>query len=187
MTTHRVELVPPGANVTVSVLSAHNGPCVIMQSDVAASEAIKCWGPNGYGSLGLVRQTRFYFWSHTGGCEWDMRVGCTKKLVHCVGFFSCFFFFAIFFRRGVLPLPALALEEASCDRPRPYLFFLFVSFPPSLSPPKGDSYNRGDDPNEMGGYLAAADLGTDVVPVDLVTGMDFVCALTSVGRVKWCD
>lgn len=51
----RVELVPSGANYTVSVLAAHNGPCVIMQSDVASSVAVKCWGPNGYGSLGVVR------------------------------------------------------------------------------------------------------------------------------------
>lgn len=51
----RVPLVPDGANYTVSVLTAHNGPCVIMQSDVASSVAVKCWGPNGYGSLGVVR------------------------------------------------------------------------------------------------------------------------------------
>lgn len=47
--------MPAGANATVSVLDAHNGPCVVMQSDVASSAAVKCWGPNGYGSLGLVR------------------------------------------------------------------------------------------------------------------------------------
>ena len=52
--------MPPGANATVSVLAAHNGPCVIMQSDVATGVAVKCWGPNGYGSLGLVRH-RFFF------------------------------------------------------------------------------------------------------------------------------
>lgn len=51
---------------------------------------------------------------------------------------------------------------------------------------QGDPYNRGDDPNEMGGNLGAADLGTNVTPIDLVTGMDYVCALTSAGRVKWC-
>lgn len=39
----------------------------------------------------------------------------------------------------------------------------------------------------MGGFLGAADLGTNVTPVDLVTGMDYVCALTSAGAVKWCD
>lgn len=50
----RVELVPAGANYTVSVLTAHNSPCVIMKSDVATSEAVKCWGSNGYGSLGVV-------------------------------------------------------------------------------------------------------------------------------------
>lgn len=57
---HRVELVPDGANATVSVLDAHNGPCVIMRSDVAASDAVKCWGPNGYGSLGVVRHRLVY-------------------------------------------------------------------------------------------------------------------------------
>ncbi|CAM9419864.1 unnamed protein product, partial [Ectocarpus sp. 12 AP-2014] len=51
--TVKVELVPPGANYTVSVLTAHNSPCVIMKSDVATSEAVKCWGSNGYGSLGV--------------------------------------------------------------------------------------------------------------------------------------
>ena len=39
----------------------------------------------------------------------------------------------------------------------------------------------------MGGFLGAANLGTNVIPVDLVTGMDYVCALTSAGGVKWCD
>ncbi|CAM9412976.1 unnamed protein product [Scytosiphon promiscuus] len=97
----RVQLVPSGANYTVSALAAHNGPCVIMQSDVASSVAVKCWGPNGYGSLGV-----------------------------------------------------------------------------------GDAYNRGDDANEMAGNLPAANLGTNVVPIDLVTGMDFVCALTTAGAVK---
>lgn len=36
----------------------------------------------------------------------------------------------------------------------------------------------------MGGNLGAANLGTGVVPVDLVSGMDFVCALTTAGGVK---
>lgn len=49
---------------------------------------------------------------------------------------------------------------------------------------QGDAYNRGDEANEMGGNLPAANLGTNVVPIDLVTGMDFVCALTTAGAVK---
>lgn len=49
---------------------------------------------------------------------------------------------------------------------------------------QGDAYNRGDDPNEMGGNLLAADLGTNVIPIDLVTGMDFVCVLTTAGTIK---
>ena len=53
-----VPLVAPGANYTAYELAAHNGPCAVMLSDVAASVALKCWGPNGYGSLGLVSATR---------------------------------------------------------------------------------------------------------------------------------
>lgn len=52
---------------------------------------------------------------------------------------------------------------------------------------QGDSINRGDKPDQMGGFLGAADLGTNVTPIDLVTGRDYVCALTSAGAVKWCD
>ena len=51
-----VRLVAPGANYTASMMAAHNGPCAVMQSDVAVSVALKCWGPNGYGSLGVVSE-----------------------------------------------------------------------------------------------------------------------------------
>lgn len=50
--------------------------------------------------------------------------------------------------------------------------------------PQGDTYNRGDDANEMGENLLPIDLGSGVVPVAIVMGMDFVCALVSTGDVK---
>ena len=56
----RVQLVAIGANVTVSALAARNGPCVVMQSSVAVKVALKCWGPNGYGNLGLVGGRLFF-------------------------------------------------------------------------------------------------------------------------------
>lgn len=49
-----VQLAAAGADVTVSALDAYNGPCAIMQSSASVGVALKCWGPNGYGSLGLV-------------------------------------------------------------------------------------------------------------------------------------
>ena len=49
---------------------------------------------------------------------------------------------------------------------------------------QGDSFNRGDDILEMGDYLPSVQLGTDEVPVTMVTGMDFVCALMESGGVK---
>lgn len=68
----RVQLVAIGANVTVSALAAHNGPCVIMQSSVAVKVALKCWGPNGYGNLGVVS---FFFFHRRG--QWCLWPGAT--------------------------------------------------------------------------------------------------------------
>lgn len=43
------------ADITILGLSAFNGPCVMLETTAASSIGVKCWGPNGYGSLGLVR------------------------------------------------------------------------------------------------------------------------------------
>lgn len=49
-----VPLAVFGANVTVQSLFANSNACVLMSSDAATGQALKCWGPNGYGQLGLV-------------------------------------------------------------------------------------------------------------------------------------
>jgi hypothetical protein len=48
----------------------------------------------------------------------------------------------------------------------------------------GDTANRGDGPNEMGGNLPKVELGTWLDPTDLASGRDFSCALLNNGKVK---
>lgn len=47
-----------GANLTIHLLAANSNPCVVLSSTAAIGMALKCWGPNGYGQLGLVRRSR---------------------------------------------------------------------------------------------------------------------------------
>lgn len=49
-----VKLIGNNVNHTITSLSAYNGPCAVIELEASASRVVKCWGPNGYGSLGLV-------------------------------------------------------------------------------------------------------------------------------------
>lgn len=51
-----VRLATTGAEVTVHALWANSNTCVLMSTNAARGVAFKCWGPNGYGQLGLVRK-----------------------------------------------------------------------------------------------------------------------------------
>ena len=48
----------------------------------------------------------------------------------------------------------------------------------------GTTQRRGDGIGEMGDNLAAVDLGTDFVPIDIEAGGQHVCAMTQSNEVK---
>jgi alpha-tubulin suppressor-like RCC1 family protein len=53
---------------------------------------------------------------------------------------------------------------------------------------RGNTFAIGDQPSEMGSSLAAVDLGTGFVPVQVEAGDNHTCALSDAGKVKcWGD
>eukprot|EP01083_Nonionella_stella_P069375 184951_1 len=48
----------------------------------------------------------------------------------------------------------------------------------------GDTNVRGDGANEMGDNLLGIDLGTNFIPMQIVTGYDHTCALSTANKVK---
>eukprot|EP01083_Nonionella_stella_P113926 336334_1 len=48
----------------------------------------------------------------------------------------------------------------------------------------GDTNNRGDEANEMSDSLLEIDLGTSFIPMQIVTGYDHTCALSTAHKVK---
>ena len=48
----------------------------------------------------------------------------------------------------------------------------------------GASGNLGDEPDEMGDYLDAVQLGTNFTPIHLTAGGDFNCALSLEKAIK---
>eukprot|EP01083_Nonionella_stella_P188793 696774_1 len=49
---------------------------------------------------------------------------------------------------------------------------------------QGDSNNRGDEANEMGDDLLEIDLGTNFIPMQIVAGSGYTCALSTTNTVK---
>eukprot|EP01083_Nonionella_stella_P145789 457585_1 len=48
----------------------------------------------------------------------------------------------------------------------------------------GDANNRGDEANEMGDILLEIELGTNFIPMQIVTGWYHSCALSTANKVK---
>eukprot|EP01083_Nonionella_stella_P179809 639388_1 len=48
----------------------------------------------------------------------------------------------------------------------------------------GDTNNRGDEANEMSDTLLEIDVGTSFIPMQIVTGYRYTCALSTANKVK---
>ncbi|CAM9677726.1 unnamed protein product [Ectocarpus sp. 4 AP-2014] len=156
-----VELVPLGANYTVSVLTAHNSPCVIMKSDVATSEAVKCWGSNGYGSLGVGdAYNRGDDALEMGGYLDSVDLGTNVAAVDLTS--------GMDFVCALTDTGRVKCWGRNCNGQGGF----------------GDVETYGDDPDEMGDNLPYVDLGTNRTAISVAAGDAHVCALLDEGSVK---
>lgn len=123
--------------------------------------SVKCWGVNTYGQLGLGNtETRGDDPNEMGDDlpAIDLGIGRTATLIAAGGFHTC----------AILDDGALKCWGAN----------------ESGQLGLGDVNHRGDAPNEMGGNLAAVDLGDGRTAVDVVLGAAHTCALLDNATVK---
>ncbi len=150
-------IVNVGTGRTAKAISAGNHhTCALLDND-----ALKCWGSNGYGRLGLGdTYARGDSASEMGDNlpAVDLGDGRTAKSVSAGGLFTC---------------ARLDNDSVKC----------WGSGGSQLG--LEDSTSRGDHENEMGDYLAAVDLGTNRTAKAISAGPNgFVCAILDNDSVK---
>lgn len=138
----------------VTVAGHHT--CAILDND-----KVKCWGHNGFGSLGVGHSDgRGHNTGHMGdNLEYaDLGTGRTAKILVSAGFANC---------------AILDNDKVKCWG-RNHVGQLGL----------GDKNDRGDEPNEMGDNLPYVDLGTNMKADVLSANSQHICTLLKNDKVK---
>lgn len=146
-------------NIIGSLLSVISGPRTDYTCIISNDGALKCWGQNGSGQLGLEDQIDRLEPPITNvdlGDDFELiqismgdRHNCVLSLNNKI---KCF---------GINNHGQLGIETTSTE---------------------------GNSPNEMGNDLAYVNLGADFIPVKVYSGRTFNCALSNASTVKcWGD